>query len=85
MKRKIGAAGRKLCLVSLAVSNVILAQAQTVSQNVGVGQQFVAAHAGPLRVGLNDEDLGNNEGQVSYSLARRAPTAEEWLAGGRRK
>jgi hypothetical protein len=52
---------------------------------VGVGKQFVAAHAGPLRVGLNDEDLGNNEGQVSYSVARRAPTAEEWLAAGRRK
>jgi hypothetical protein len=50
---------------------------------VGVGKQFVAAHAGTLRVGLNDEDLSNNEGQVSYAVARRAPTAEEWLAGGR--
>lgn len=53
--------------------------------SVGVGKQFVAAHAGTFRVGLNDKDLSNNEGQVTYSVARRAPTAEEWLAGGRRK
>jgi hypothetical protein len=52
---------------------------------VGVGKQFVVAHAGALRVGLNDEDLSNNEGQVSFQVARRAPTAEEWLAGGRQK
>jgi hypothetical protein len=52
---------------------------------VGVGKQFVVAHAGPLRVGLNDEDLSNNEGQVSFQVARRAPTAEEWLAGGRQE
>jgi hypothetical protein len=50
---------------------------------VGAGKQFVARHAGPLRVGLNDEDLSNNEGQVSFEVARRAPTAEEWLSGGR--
>jgi hypothetical protein len=50
---------------------------------VGVGKQFVVAHAGALRVGLNDEDLSNNEGQVSFQVARRAPTAEEWRAGGR--
>jgi hypothetical protein len=50
---------------------------------VGVGKQFVVTHAGALRVGLNDEDLSNNEGQVSFQVARRAPTAEEWLAGGR--
>lgn len=49
---------------------------------VGVGKQFTAAHAGSLRVGLNDKDLGNNEGRVTYWVARRAPTAEEWLAGG---
>lgn len=46
---------------------------------------FVAAHAGTLRVGLNDEDLSNNEGQVSYEVGRRAPTAEEWLAAGRQR
>jgi hypothetical protein len=52
---------------------------------VGVGKEFVAAHAGTLRLGLNDKDLSNNEGQVAYTVARRAPTAEEWRAGGRRR
>jgi hypothetical protein len=52
---------------------------------VGLGKQFVVAHAGALRVGLNDEDLSNNEGHVSFQVARRAPTAEEWLAGGRQR
>lgn len=52
---------------------------------IGAGKQFVAAHAGTLRVGLNDKDLSNNEGQVSYEVGRRAPTAEEWLAAGRQR
>ena len=50
---------------------------------VGVGKEFVANHAGTFRVGLNDKELGNNEGQVSFEVARRAPTAQEWLGGGR--
>jgi hypothetical protein len=48
---------------------------------VGLGKQFVAAHAGALRVGLNDEDL-SNEGQVSFQVARRAPTPRSGELGG---
>jgi hypothetical protein len=40
------------------------------------------AHSGALRVGLNDSDLDNNEGLVSFEVELRAPTAEEWLGGG---
>jgi hypothetical protein len=43
---------------------------------------FVAGHAGSMRVGLNDRDLSNNEGQVVFDVARRAPTVEEWRARG---
>jgi len=43
---------------------------------------FVTAHAGALRVGLNDSDLDNNEGLVSFEVELRAPTVEEWLGGG---
>jgi hypothetical protein len=52
---------------------------------VGAGRTFVAGHAGSLRVGLNDRDLSNNEGQVVFDVARRAPTAEEWREGGRKR
>jgi hypothetical protein len=50
---------------------------------IGLGKEFVAGHAGAIRMGLNDQDLENNEGQVVFEVARRAPTAQEWLAGGR--
>jgi hypothetical protein len=46
---------------------------------IGSGNTFIAPHAGPLRLGLNDRDLSNNEGQVTYEVALRAPTAQEWL------
>lgn len=49
---------------------------------IGIGKQFVATHAGTFRVGLNDNELGNNEGQVRYEVARRAATVQEWLEGG---
>lgn len=50
---------------------------------IGLERTFVAKHAGALSVGLNDKDLSNNEGQVSYRVTRRAPTADEWLRAGR--
>lgn len=50
---------------------------------VGEGFSFVAKHSGALRVGLNDRDLSNNEGQVTYSVARGIPTLDQWLARGR--
>jgi hypothetical protein len=52
---------------------------------IGLDRTFVATHAGTLSVGLNDKDLSNNEGQVSYRITRRAPSADEWLQGGRRR
>ena len=52
---------------------------------VRAGADFTADHGGTLRVGLNDEDLSNNEGNVRYEVARRAPTADEWLSAGRKK
>jgi hypothetical protein len=47
---------------------------------VGREKQFVVEHAGPIRVGLNDSEPGNNEGSVLYEVALRAPTAQEWLS-----
>lgn len=47
---------------------------------VGNEKQFVAEHAGPIRLGLNDSDPGNNTGSVRYEVALRAPTVQEWLA-----
>jgi hypothetical protein len=49
------------------------------------GTDFVAGHSGALRVGLNDKDLSNNSGRVSFVVARRAPTAAEWVTRGRTK
>jgi hypothetical protein len=40
---------------------------------------FVARVAGPLRLGLNDNDPTNNHGVVAFEGSTRAPTAEEWL------
>lgn len=50
---------------------------------VGTASTFVARHAGALSVGLNDRDPSNNQGQVTFEISRRAPTAEDWLRGGR--
>lgn len=52
---------------------------------IGADKTFVANHAGRIRVGLNDRDLTNNDGQVSFEVARRAPTVAEWRVGGRPK
>lgn len=43
----------------------------------------MAQHSGPLRLGLNDNDLENNKGEVVYTVARGVPTAEQWLEGGK--
>jgi hypothetical protein len=49
---------------------------------IGANKDFVAQHAGPLRIGLNDSEPDNNEGNVRYEVSLRAPSAEEWLASG---
>jgi hypothetical protein len=49
---------------------------------IGQSRTFVAAHGGPLRLGLNDADPSNNAGFVSYEVSLRAPTVDEWLRGG---
>jgi hypothetical protein len=40
---------------------------------------FLARVAGPLRLGVNDNDPANNHGAVSFEGSTRAPTADEWL------
>jgi hypothetical protein len=35
--------------------------------------------AGPLVVGVNDNDPSNNDGALSFAIERRAPTTTEWL------
>jgi hypothetical protein len=69
-----------------ACAIALIGRAQSV-EGVPIGKQtqFVAGHAGALRVGLNDKDLDNNQGRLSYVVARRAPTAQEWLERGRAK
>jgi hypothetical protein len=52
---------------------------------IGSGLDFVAGHSGVFRLGLNDKDLSNNEGQVVYSVARGIPTAAQWSERGRRR
>jgi hypothetical protein len=46
---------------------------------VGASKDFVAQHAGPLRIGLNDSEPENNSGYVHYEVSLRAPTPEQWL------
>jgi len=52
---------------------------------IGKAKEFIAPHAGPLRLGLNDKDLDNNEGTVSFEVSLRAPTAQDWLKAGNAK
>jgi hypothetical protein len=52
---------------------------------IGKAKDFIAPRAGPLRLGLNDKDLDNNEGTVSFEVSLRAPTAQEWLKAGQAK
>jgi len=42
-------------------------------------QRFVSRVAGPLRLGVNDNDPSNNHGTLTFKGATRAPTPEEWL------
>lgn len=39
---------------------------------------FLSTEAGPVLVGVNDTEPGNNKGEVTFTVDRRAPTAEEW-------
>lgn len=45
---------------------------------------FVVAYAGPLKVGVNDTEPGNNNGWISFEGTARAPSAAEWLGGSPR-
>jgi hypothetical protein len=40
----------------------------------------VSPVGGPLIVGVNDKDISNNSGELSFVVDRRAPTVTEWLA-----
>jgi hypothetical protein len=40
----------------------------------------VSPVGGPLTVGINDRDISNNSGDLSFVVDRRAPTPAEWLA-----
>lgn len=40
---------------------------------------FLARVAGPLRLGVNDNDPANNHGALAFEGFTRAPTADEWL------
>jgi hypothetical protein len=39
---------------------------------------FVAPFSGPLAIGVDDNDPGNNTGDLAFVIERRAPTVEEW-------
>jgi hypothetical protein len=41
-------------------------------------RSFLSAEAGPVVVGVNDTDPGNNSGVATFTVQRRAPTPEEW-------
>ncbi|MDI1484764.1 hypothetical protein [Polyangium sp. y55x31] len=43
--------------------------------------RFVSRASGPLVLGINDTEPGNNEGSAQFAVHVRAPTAAEWLAG----
>jgi hypothetical protein len=48
---------------------------------IGNAGRFVVTAAGPLRVGINDRDPGNNRGWVAFEGETRAPTPGEWNSG----
>jgi hypothetical protein len=48
---------------------------------IGSAGRFVVTAAGPLRIGLNDRDPGNNRGWVAFEGETRAPTPSEWNSG----
>jgi hypothetical protein len=39
---------------------------------------FLSVETGPVVVGVNDTDPSNNTGDVTFTVERRAPTADEW-------
>jgi hypothetical protein len=47
---------------------------------IGAKGRFVVTAAGPLRVGVNDRDPGNNRGWLAFEGETRAPTPAEWNA-----
>jgi hypothetical protein len=48
---------------------------------IGTSGRFVVTAAGPLRVGINDHDPGNNRGWLAFEGETRAPTPTEWNSG----
>lgn len=47
--------------------------------------EVVAPHPGPLQVGINDSDPGNNSGSVTFDVAISLPTVEQWKRGQTRR
>jgi hypothetical protein len=50
-----------------------------VGQVVAPCARFVSRASGPLVIGINDTEPGNNEGSVQFTVQVRAPSAAEWL------
>jgi hypothetical protein len=50
---------------------------------VGSCVSAVTPVPGPIHVGVNDTDVGNNTGDVEISINVSLPTVEQWRAGGR--
>ena len=47
---------------------------------VNPSASFVAPTAGPLLVGINDNEPGNNTGSIRFDVRRRGATAAEWTS-----
>jgi hypothetical protein len=45
---------------------------------VGPCGSFLSTTSGPVVVGVNDTDPGNNSGQATFTVERRPPTVDEW-------
>jgi hypothetical protein len=49
---------------------------------VGSCTSAVASVAGQIFVGVNDRDVGNNHGSVTFAIRVGLPTLEQWRSGG---
>ncbi len=49
---------------------------------VGSCATVVAPVAGAIRVGINDNDVTNNRGTLSFEVTAGLPTIDQWQSGG---
>lgn len=49
---------------------------------VGSCSGLVSPTTGPIYVGVNDKDVGNNIGSIKFEARIEPPTVAQWLAGG---